>query len=89
MPLKVLYFVGTDYCGCCAEVKAAVLRLKDEFPGQVSIVDTQHYCGDLKRIDSRQIIKNVPVCVIEDSGREVKRIVGSVEYECLRRALAG
>ena len=85
--MRILYYVGTEYCGACGFVKKMALRLKDEFPDQVKIVDTGSYTGDLARIDKRQIIKSVPVCVFEEDGEEVARIVGHVDYGRLKRLL--
>lgn len=87
--MRILYYVGTEYCGACGFVKKMALRLKEEFPDQVVIVDTSRYTGDLKRIDQRKIVKSVPVCVFEEDGEEVARIVGHVDYGRLRRLLLG
>lgn len=85
--MRTLYYVGTEYCGACGFVKKMALRLKDEFPDQVKIVDTKTYAGDLARIDKRKVVDSVPVCVFEDDGEEVARIVGHVDYGRLRRLL--
>lgn len=87
--MRILYYVGTEYCGACGFVKKMALRLQGEYPDQVKIVDTRpgHYTGDLARIDKRKIIDSVPVCVFEEDGEEVARIVGHVDYGRLKRLL--
>lgn len=87
--MRVLYYLGTEHCGACAFVKKVALRLRDEFPEQVVIVDTGHYAGDLKRIDQREVVKDVPMCVLEEDGEEIARITGHVDYGRLRRLLLG
>ena len=87
--MRILYYLGTDYCGACGFVKKQVLRLKEEFPKQVVIVDTNRYVGDLKRIDQRKVVDKVPCCVVEDDGREVARITGHTCSERLKRLLLG
>lgn len=87
--MRVLYYLGTEGCGACSFVRKQCLRLRDEYPGQVVMVDTSRYAGDLKRIDQRQKVDSVPCCVVEDDGREVARITGHACYERLKRLLAG
>ena len=87
--MRTLYYLGTEHCGACGFVKKMALRLKDEFPEHVVIVDTEHYRGDLARIDRRQVVRDVPMCVFEESGEEIARITGHVDYGRLRRLLLG
>lgn len=85
--MRTLYYLGADHCGACNFVKKQALRLKEEYPEQVVIVDTTRYEGDLKRIDQRQVIDKVPCVVVEEDGRETARITGHACYERLRRLL--
>lgn len=82
--MRELYYVGTGCCGTCKSVLREVIRpLEAEMPGRVHVVDTKRYAGDLARIDGRGTIKTVPVCVVEEDGIEVARMVGGVTRERL------
>ena len=85
--MRTLYFLGSDYCGSCGFVKKQALRLKEDYPDQVVIVDTTRYEGHLKRIDQRQVVDKVPCIVLEEDGTETARVTGHTCYERLRRLL--